>query len=812
MITQTKSSKKNPKKKSIKIMIRHKISAISGRIKKFMSSKIFACFLTILVVSVLSFLLVFKWSPSSSIYKIGEVVRGNIKAPYDLKVVDEIATKNRMQRNKEKILPRYDIDLALISDISSRIKIAFDILHQQIISLQNNNLKEKKLEVRNVIVDSIFLDEIVHTQQYLKAEKNFEKKLGGNFPPRLLFFFRKNIFSFAIADSMTVIAKKAMPREIVSDRQLYISHLVKGIFVKDIATGEKVKISSSVKPVELRELEKIVLLNIKKVKFQYPREFQILLSKQIIKMARPTLSFNSLATLQEQKRIITTTRKVTKTIKEGEMIVRDGERLNESQYKVLEKLRDIYNTGNSLDYFLGTMIIILLFFVLCWFAVRRFNLLKFREGKQVVLFVFLVITNLLILKFGVVIALGVQSNFEQFNITAFYNLIPFASISIVSLFLQGRKEAIFISVINTVIVMLILPGNIAYPLMVLASGIVTSSNWKNYTSRTVILFVALVVGMLNVAINSGLFLQKGFYVFVNNWDIILFTFFGGLGNIIIVSALIPILESVFKLTTDMKLLELSDHNHPLLKDMILRAPGTYHHSIMVGNLAEEAASKVDANPLLVRAGSFFHDIGKTFKSEYFIENQISENRHDKLTPNMSALILISHVKEGVELARKHKLPKEVVDLISQHHGTSLIRFFYDKALKLKDNGEVRVESFCYPGPRPKTKEAGILMLADMVEASAKTLAEPSPGQLSSLVSRIVQTVIKDSQLEECDLTLSDLGIIQDSFLRVLAGFYHHRLNYPEQVSSKKGIKSNGNSNIKQTKIVENRQEKTSEKH
>ena len=239
---------------------------------------------------------------------------------------------------------------------------------------------------------------------------------------------------------MTAIAKKALPREIVSDRQLYISHLVKGIFVKDIATGEKVKISSSVKPVELRELEKIVLLNIAKVKFQYSKEFQVLLSKQIIKMARPTLSFNSLATQQEQKRVVTTTRKVTKTIKEGEMIVRDGERLNKRQYKVLEKLRDIYSTGNSLHYFLGSMLIILLFFVLCWFAVRRFNLLNYREGKQVVLFVFLVVMNILILKFGVVFALGLQSNFEQFNITAFYNLIPFASISIVSLFLQGKKQ------------------------------------------------------------------------------------------------------------------------------------------------------------------------------------------------------------------------------------------------------------------------------------------------------------------------------------------------------------------------------------
>ena len=811
MISQTKSSKKNTQKKSIKVLIRNKFSVLSHKAKKFISSKTFACILAILVAFIISFLLVFKWSPSSSSYKVGEVVRGNVKAPYDLEIVDEIATRNRMQLNKEKILPRYDIDLALISDISSRIKIAFDSLHQQIIFFQNQILKENNLKEKNSIIDEIFLNEIVHSSQYIKAERNFEKNIGGNFPPKLLFFFRNNIFSFTIADSMTIIIKKALPREIVSDRQLYISHLVKGIFVKDIASGDKVKISSSVKPVELRELEKTVLSNIKKIKIRESKEIQVLLSKQIIKMARPTLSFNNLATLQEQKKALVSTRKVKKIVKEGEMIARDGERLNENQLIVLEKLRDIHRTTNSLDYFIGTMIIVLLFFVLSWFAVKRFNLLNYKDGKQVVLFLFLVIINLLILKFGVVAARGVQSNFEQFHISAFYNLIPFASISLVSLFLQGRREAIFVTIINSVIVMLILPGNITYPLMVLASGIATASNWKNYTSRTTILFVAIVVGMLNVAINSGIFLQKGFYVFLSNWDIVLFTFFGGLGNIIIVSALIPILESSFKLTTDMKLLELSDHNHPLLKDMILRAPGTYHHSIMVGNLAEEAASKVGANPLLTLAGAFFHDIGKTIKSEYFIENQMSENRHDKLTPNMSALILISHVKEGVELARKNKLPIEVIDLISQHHGTSLIRFFYDKALKSNNPGEVRVESFCYPGPRPRTKEAGILMLADMVEASAKTLTEPSPGQLSSLVSRIVQTVIRDTQLEECNLTLSDLGIIQDSFLRVLAGYYHHRLNYPGQIDTHKGLKSNGNSHSKQSKTSENRPEKTPQK-
>ena len=215
-----KSSKMKSSRKAIKFMIRNRFAVLTNKFKNCMSSKVFACFLTILIASIVSFLLVFKWAPSSSTYKVGEVVRGNIKAPYDLEVVDEIATKNRMQRNKEKILPRYDIDLSLITDISSRIKIAFDAHHQQILLFQNELLKQRKLKSKNKILDDIFLNEIVHKAEYIKIEKNFEKKLGGNFPPKLLFFFRDNIYSFSIADSMTVIAKQALPREIVSDRQL----------------------------------------------------------------------------------------------------------------------------------------------------------------------------------------------------------------------------------------------------------------------------------------------------------------------------------------------------------------------------------------------------------------------------------------------------------------------------------------------------------------------------------------------------------------------------------------------------------------
>jgi putative nucleotidyltransferase with HDIG domain len=291
-------------------------------------------------------------------------------------------------------------------------------------------------------------------------------------------------------------------------------------------------------------------------------------------------------------------------------------------------------------------------------------------------------------------------------------------------------------------------------------------------------------------------MQEGIKFAMQNWADIPIAFGGGIANIIIVSAVMPLLESVFKLTTDMRLLELSDQNHPLLRQLMLKAPGTYHHSLLVGNLAEEAAEAAGANPLLVRVGAYFHDVGKIVKPEYFIENQGKENRHDRLSPSMSALILISHVKEGVEMARNHKLPPEIIDLICQHPGTSLLRFFYEKAKK--QGGDAREEVYRYPGPSPQTREAGIMMLADMVEAASRSLSDTSPARLAGLVERVVQTAFADGQLDSCAITLRDLSRIQESFLRVLAGIYHHRVIYPtDEKSERKG--TNGDSHLKPPK-------------
>ncbi len=250
---------------------------------------------------------------------------------------------------------------------------------------------------------------------------------------------------------------------------------------------------------------------------------------------------------------------------------------------------------------------------------------------------------------------------------------------------------------------------------------------------------------------------------------------------IIAIGLLPLLESLFKVSTDITLLELSDLNNPLLKELAVRAPGTYSGVLVVGTLAEAAAEKTGANPLLCRVGAYYHDIGKINIPEYFIENQMGgENPHDRLTPHMSSLILASHVKEGYEMGSKHGLPEAVLDIILQHHGTSLMQSFYHKAVEEAGEKAVDENAFRYPGPKPQTREAGIVMLADLAEAASRSIQEKSPGRLKSLINTIFQKRFLDGELDECELTLKDLHNIEESFLPILVGSHHGRIEYPWQ--------------------------------
>ncbi len=304
---------------------------------------------------------------------------------------------------------------------------------------------------------------------------------------------------------------------------------------------------------------------------------------------------------------------------------------------------------------------------------------------------------------------------------------------------------------------------------------------RSIRSRTRLIYVgfaiAAVAGPTTVGVNYMLNQPLSLGLFVDG------LWYSGSAMLaaLFMTGLLPFLEQWFDIQTDISLLELSDANHPLLKELVQRAPGTYNHSISVASIAEAAAKAVDANGLLCRVGSYFHDIGKMRKPEYFVENQMGAiNKHEDLVPTMSTLVIIAHVKEGAEMARQHHLPKRVLDIIEQHHGTTLVEYFFNQAARMADEDSEPQEScFRYPGPKPQTPEAAVVMLADASESASRALRDPGPARLESLVESIVQKRLTDGQLDDCSLTLKQLYIIKESIIKSLNAMYHARIKYPE---------------------------------
>ncbi|HSB51249.1 MAG TPA: HDIG domain-containing protein [Dissulfurispiraceae bacterium] len=297
--------------------------------------------------------------------------------------------------------------------------------------------------------------------------------------------------------------------------------------------------------------------------------------------------------------------------------------------------------------------------------------------------------------------------------------------------------------------------------------------------------------------------------------------FAGLSGIVVasmVSMLLPAIEYAFGITTDVSLIELLDLDQPLMKSLMISAPGTYHHSVIVGTLAEAGAEAVGVNPLLARVGAYYHDIGKIKMPEYFVENQTGPaSKHEKLTPRMSSMILTSHVKEGLELGKQYKLPQTVAEIIQQHHGTSLISYFYQKALEQKKDNPPLEENYRDPGPRPQSRVAALIMMADAVEAASRTLTDPTPARIAAHVEKMINNIYLAGQIDECELTLKDISEVKKRFTFILTSIFHKRIDYPESVAKgmthkeeKIAAQGNGSSHKEHPKTDKDRQEESRE--
>jgi putative nucleotidyltransferase with HDIG domain len=365
--------------------------------------------------------------------------------------------------------------------------------------------------------------------------------------------------------------------------------------------------------------------------------------------------------------------------------------------------------------------------------------------------------------------------------------IPFSAVPMLATLLFANLEiSLLLTTASVFAIVPFMPGAPLQAVIIsLVSGISSSILVLNARKRNTVIRAGLVTGIIQVitlALMNNLYLKAG-----ENYLIL---FINGIASSIITLGVLPVFEYLFNTATNVSLLELADFHHPLLQRLAQEAPGTYHHSMIVGNLSETACRAVGANALLARIGAYYHDIGKLQKPEYFSENQDrEESRHNKLAPTMSKLVIMNHIKEGLELAKEYHLNPALVNFIQQHHGNSLVYYFYRRALENVDEyQEVSEEGFRYPGPKPNSKETAIVLLADSVEAAARALKEPSPTNIEELVHKIINNKFIDGQLDDCDLTLKDLEKISAVFIRLLCGVYHSRASYPQEEISENNLK------------------------
>ena len=365
------------------------------------------------------------------------------------------------------------------------------------------------------------------------------------------------------------------------------------------------------------------------------------------------------------------------------------------------------------------------------------------------------------------------------GLSLFY--IPYALIPMLAtLLFNDMGASLLLTLASSITIGSIFPNAFDFTVLFIISGTIASILIQGARRRSAIIRVGLIVGIIQAI---TLFFIEHFIIFSPDKDLsrYLVLILNGIVSSVIAVGILPIFEYLFKTLTNISLLELADFNHPLLQRMILEAPGTYHHSLIVGNLSEAACQAVGANALLARIGAYYHDIGKINKPEYFSENQgIAGNKHDELAPTMSKMVIMNHVKDGVEVARKYKLNQVLIDFIKQHHGTSLVYYFYRRALeRLEDENDLKEDVFRYPGPKPSTKETAIVLLADSVEAATRALKDPNPNSITEVVHKVINNKFIDGQLDECDLTLKDLEKISKVFIHILSGIYHSRITYPE---------------------------------
>lgn len=714
---------------------------------------------------------------SEPIYESGDVAEGDIKAPVDFFVEDGEATAVRRRDAAEAVLTVYDHDLSLASAIGENVRVAFASARK---AMENPPSGENAAGNP----DPARID----------PKKSLEKHLGIQLDRGAFQLLEREGFSDEIAGRIVRILEDILGNGVVANKEILLRESDRDIALRSVGTGEERAVGNLRRfygPDQAKNMVRVVAEPLVRDLGYSMVNLVVDLAQRLI---QPNITLNRNETEERRKAAAARISPILYQVKAGEMLLREGERVTDAQQLKLQALQSQKRRERGYFRSLGAMALLLCTMVILFHLhVRQRGRRVFASNKDVLFLASLLAFFFLLPGASEILFDSLVRNTPA-NIpeAALFFGAPLAAGAIAVCLFMGFEMAGLFAVVLSACAAVLFQGRLEVFLYFFLGSLMAAFWTRHCRERRVFVNAGLKIGLLNIPLATAAYAFMGTAPGLSLLWCWALAFLGGVVSGILGAGIVPLLELAFGYTTDITLLELANLERPILRRLMIEAPGTYHHSVIIGSMVEAAAAEIGANPLLAKVCGYYHDIGKVKKPLYFIENQTDgKNRHDKLAPSMSSLILISHVKDGVEIARRHKLGEEIIDAIRQHHGTSTISFFYEKAKALK-GAEVQIDDYRYPGPKPQTREAGLVMLADIVEAASRTLENPTPSRIQGLVQKLINKVFSDGQLDNCTLTLRDLHKIAKSYNNILNGIHHHRIEYPEKTAAREAAKKEKN--------------------
>ncbi len=739
-------------------------------------------------------------------YQVGDVARRDIKSDSDFFVEDTRSTELSRQKAASEVRTVYDHDVDMASRMKRRVLTAFSDLRKATQEQAPVQARDAGVKPASGTPAESPPAKAPAPDKARKLNADFESKIGIPVSEAHFQFLLKEGFPENIAVSIGTLLARILENGVVTNKDILLKESEAGIVLRTVGSDTEKNIAQLKSYYGHDQAKTMVTVFGESLLKDANHAAKTLVVDFTQKLIQPNITLNRHETEERRKKVAESIEPTLHRIKAGEMLLREGERVTPFQLMKLKAFQDRSRKERLLATSFGAAMMILSFLLALYIPIiapraafrRHLNQNLLFAAAMLVLFLFIAKVSA-----SLIDVFSMNNPFDLSRNTLYFGMPLAAGTMVICLFL-GMEVAFPFAMILSISTAAILQNRLDLFIYFFLSSVLGAHWVRHCRERKVFIKAGMKLGLFNILLVTAIDIYLGSFSGVEVlWDLG-FALQAGIVAGMITTGIAPLIELSFGFTTDITLMELANFDQPLLRRLMIEAPGTYHHSVVVGSLVEAAAADIGANPLLAKVCGYYHDIGKLKQPLYFVENQLDgKNRHDKLAPSMSSLILISHIKAGVELARKNKLGQTLIDTIQQHHGTSIISYFYERAKQQRGEDAVKIEDYRYPGPKPQTREAGLVMLADVVEAASRTLQNPTPSRIQGLVQNLINKIFSDGQLDNCELTLRDLHSIAKSFNKILSGIYHHRVEYPESTVAQNGKGKNGGPDRQPLRAVSN---------